>query len=125
MSHGRAADVSIFRWSPLGLSASPDDPKLLPEWQESYCRVLAAQVEDGCLFFFFFLINLFILFLAAFGLHCDSQASSSCGEQGLLFVALCGLLIAVASLFYFFIFIFLVIYFLTTLLGYNCFTMLC
>ena len=49
--------------------------------------------------FFFFLINLFIyLFLAALGLHCCARAFSSCGERGLLFVAVHGLLIAVASL---------------------------
>ena len=55
------------------------------------------------LFTFFFLFNkciyLFIyLFLAALGLHCCARAFSSCGERGLLFVAVCGLLIAVASL---------------------------
>ena len=45
------------------------------------------------------LINLFIyLCLAALGLHCCARAFSSCGEQGLLFVAVRGLLIAVASL---------------------------
>ena len=50
-------------------------------------------------FWFCFLINLFIyLFLAALGLRCCAQAVSSCGEPGLLFVAVCGLLIAVASL---------------------------
>ena len=38
------------------------------------------------------------LFLAALGLRCCVQASSSCGEQGLLFVAVRKLLIAVASL---------------------------
>ena len=38
------------------------------------------------------------LFLAALGLHCWAQAFSSCGEQGPLFVAVCGLLIVVASL---------------------------
>ena len=49
---------------------------------------------------FFFLINyLFIyLFLAALGLRCCAQAFSSCGEWGLLFIAVRGLLIAVASL---------------------------
>ena len=48
---------------------------------------------------FFVKINLFIyLFLAALGLRCCTQASSSCGERGLLFVVVCGLLIAVASL---------------------------
>ena len=46
------------------------------------------------LFFFFFLIY----FLAMLDLLCCVQAFSSCGEQGLLFVAVCGLLIAVASL---------------------------
>ena len=38
------------------------------------------------------------LFLAALGLHCYVRAFSSCGEQGLLFVAVHGLLIAAASL---------------------------
>ena len=38
------------------------------------------------------------LFLAALGLSCCVWAFSSCGEWGLLFVVVCGLLIAVASL---------------------------
>ena len=33
---------------------------------------------------FFFLIYLFIWFLAVLGLHCSTQAFSSCGERGLL-----------------------------------------
>ena len=45
--------------------------------------------------FIYLLIN---LFLAVLGLCCCAWAFSSCGEQGLLFVAVCGLLIAVASL---------------------------
>ena len=45
------------------------------------------------------LLCLFIyLFLAALGLHCCARAFSSCGERGLLFIAMRGLLIAVASL---------------------------
>ena len=44
-----------------------------------------------------FFLN-FYLFLAALGLCCCTQAFSSCGERGLLFVAVRGLLIAVASL---------------------------
>ena len=49
-----------------------------------------------CLFCFF---NKFIyLFLAALGLPCCVWAFSSCGERGLLFVAVRGLLIVVASL---------------------------
>ena len=44
-------------------------------------------------------INLFIyLFLAALGLRCCTWAFSSCSEWGLLFIAVHGLLIAVASL---------------------------
>ena len=43
--------------------------------------------------------NKFIcLFLAVLGLHCCVWVFSSCGERGLLFIAVCGLLIAVASL---------------------------
>ena len=36
--------------------------------------------------------------LAALSLHCCTQAFSSCGEQGLPFVAVLGLLIEVGSL---------------------------
>ena len=38
------------------------------------------------------------LFMAALGLRCCARAFSSCGEQGLLFVAACGLPVVVASL---------------------------
>ena len=38
------------------------------------------------------------VFLAALGLHCCARAFSSCGERGLLFVAVRRLLIALASL---------------------------
>ena len=48
---------------------------------------------------YFIFINLFFyLFLAALGLCCCARAFSSCGERGLLFVVVRGLLIAVASL---------------------------
>ena len=40
----------------------------------------------------------FFFFLAALGLCCCAWAFSSCGERGLLFIAVHGLLIAVASL---------------------------
>ena len=44
------------------------------------------------------LLCLFIyLFMAELGLRCCAQAFSSCGEWGLLFVAVRGLLIVVAS----------------------------
>ena len=49
-------------------------------------------------FLFFKKGHLFIYLLAALGLRCCALAFSSCSERGLLFVAVRGLLIAVASL---------------------------
>ena len=49
-------------------------------------------------FFFKFFIYLFILFLAVLGLCFCERAFSSCSEQGLLFVVVCGLLIVVVCL---------------------------
>ena len=49
-------------------------------------------------FFFFFFLKLILFFLSVLGLRCCVRAFSSCGERGLLFVAVRGLLIAVASL---------------------------
>ena len=50
-------------------------------------------------YFFFFLINLFIYFIfAALGLRCCMRGFSSCGQHGLLFIAVRRLLIEVASL---------------------------
>ena len=56
--------------------------------------------EDPGLFnnFYSFIYLFILLFLAALGLHCCTRALSSCGERGLLFVAVHGLLVAVASL---------------------------
>ena len=52
-------------------------------------------------YYFFGIIYLFVcLFMAALGLRCCAWAFSSCGEWGLLFIAVRGLLIAVASLCY-------------------------
>ena len=55
-----------------------------------------------CQCFIPFYINKFILivylFLAALGLCCCARGFSGCGEWGLLFIAVSGLLIAVASL---------------------------
>ena len=49
-------------------------------------------------FFFCHLKKFFFKFLAALGLRCCARAFCSCGEQGLLFIVVCGLLIVVASL---------------------------
>ena len=46
----------------------------------------------------FLFIYLFINYLAALGLCCCARAFSSCGELGLLFIVVRGLLIVVASL---------------------------
>ena len=69
---------------------------------ESIC--LTTHSGDGALcghFILFYFLNkfiYFIYFLAVLGLHCCARAFSSCGEWGLLLVAMCRLLIAVASL---------------------------
>ena len=49
-------------------------------------------------FFFNFLKKILIYFLAVLGVRCCARAFSSCDERGLLFVAVRGLLIVVASL---------------------------
>ena len=53
-----------------------------------------------CIFLkvFVFFFNLLIYMLAMVGLHCCTQAFSSCGKWGPLFVELCGLFTAVAYL---------------------------
>ena len=48
--------------------------------------------------FLHYLVGGRFFFLAALGLRCCVRAFSSCGERGLLFVAVLGLLIVVASL---------------------------
>ena len=54
------------------------------------------QVFD--LFFFFNLFIFYLIyFLAALGFRCCARASSSCGEQRLLFIVVHGLPIVVAS----------------------------
>ena len=62
------------------------------------CTSLYLNFSQTVYNYLFLKIYLFIyLFLAALGPRCCAQAFSSCGEQGLLFVAVHGLLIAVAS----------------------------
>ena len=54
-----------------------------------------SHLSDRVRFLFLFFLK---LFLAVLGLHCYTWALSSCGEQGLLFVAGRKLLVVVASL---------------------------
>ena len=68
--------------------------------------IIVVSLENGifvCYFIYFKIFYLFIYYydyylLAALGLRCCAWAFSSCSEQGLLFIAVCGLLIVVASL---------------------------
>ena len=64
--------------------------------------LLLPFVLGFCLSIFIFFFSSFFFFfslvLAALGVRCCMQAFSSCGQRGLLFVAVCGLLIALASL---------------------------
>ena len=67
------------------------------------CEIFPDQGSNPCPLHWqtdsFFLFILYIyLFLAALGLRCCARAFSSCGERGLLFIAVRGLLIEVASL---------------------------
>ena len=68
--------------------------------EEHYDLSIAIEPKREALYFilFYFIFCLFILFLAVLCLRCCAWAFSSCGERGLLFVAVRGLLIAVASL---------------------------
>ena len=59
------------------------------------CGPFLISAMPAVIYRFFFK---FYLFLAALGLHSCVRAFSSCGEQGLLFIAVHRLLIVVASL---------------------------
>ena len=66
-------------------------------------RVFKLKMFTGCIFvwpkgFKKNLIIFFFFFGCVVSLCCYAQAFSSCGELGLLFVVVCRLLIAVASL---------------------------
>ena len=62
------------------------------------CCLVSKYLEIFMFSFFFFFNKFIYLFLVVLGLHCCARAFSSCGEWGLLFVEVRGLLIAVASL---------------------------
>ena len=59
---------------------------------------LMISVPNPTFYKFIYFYFIFYLFLAVLGLRCCVWALSSCGERGLPFVAVHGLLIAVASL---------------------------
>ena len=106
--------ASYLQPSPLGLSSCKvacSHNYLLHVWQELPAlapsvpgMVMTYYPQDATpsllfLFFsFFFKFILLFYFLAVLGFRCCMWAFSRCGERGLLFVAVRGLLIAVASL---------------------------
>ena len=91
----------------FGAQADPLDSAKDPKgqsWQSQLSDSGSSAFTVTCTaflpFLFLFFFNdfsiIFIYFFAALGLHCFVQAFSSCSERGLLFVAVLGLLIAVA-----------------------------
>ena len=92
----RAGCPHCLDCSSLQVSAwpTPDLPQVFVHMSPSQCGLSTLRT----LFIFIFLSLFIYLFLAALGLRCCVWAFSSCGEQGLLFVVVHGLLIAVASL---------------------------
>ena len=66
------------------------------KWSRVPCAI--QQVLFFSFFYKFYFIYFIYLLLAELGLCCCPQAFSSCGEQGLLFIAVRRLLIVVASL---------------------------
>ena len=62
------------------------------------CVCVYMYIYFSAFLFFFKFIYFIYLFLAALGLGCCAWTFSSCGERGLLFVAVRGLRIVVASL---------------------------
>ena len=89
----------------LGSSGCEDGPlgRQVREGDLGWIAVCHTVLSFEYIFFYVghILFSQFLIFqlhLAALGLPCCSWAFSSCGEQGLLFVAECGLHVAAASL---------------------------
>ena len=78
-------------------SLKTDSNKCPERTKKWLLRLVVKDAIDYLLFFFNFIIIIIIIILAALGLRCCTRAFSSCSERGLLFVAVRGLLIAVAS----------------------------
>ena len=79
-----------------------NNPLVLPVYSLDYhnfiIRFESGYSESFIFIFLFFFYKSTYSFLATVGLRCWAQAFSSCGERGLLFVVMHGLLTAVASL---------------------------
>ena len=85
-------DCWVIRWFKFLLSqALESDGSVFESW---LCCVIAVASVSLTLFIFYFIY----LFLTVSGLRCRAPAFSGCSEWGLFFIAVCGLLIAVAFL---------------------------
>ena len=101
------SEKKIYRWffqSFHWLTFLPFFPPSLPPFPPSFLPSVSFFLIHSLIpcilwpkIFLKIIIYLFI-YACVEGLRCCAQASSRCGEQGLLFVVVCGLLIAVASL---------------------------
>ena len=78
------------------ISTVPPSPA--PSVHPRFVFLCAASPHMTCHLSYLFLIYFTYLFLGALGLRCCTRAFSSCGERGLLFVVVSGLVIVVASL---------------------------
>ena len=79
--------LHLFRYQSLCVTSQQNFALALPLHNVTHLNLV-----------FYKFIYFIYLFLAALGLRCCTRAFSSCSERGLLFVAVHGLLIAVASL---------------------------
>ena len=86
--------LAIVKNSAVGVSVQTSELLLSILWGKH----LGVELLDHMVIFFFLQFFFFNLFLAGLGLRCCARAFSSCSKWGLLFVAVCGLLIAMASL---------------------------
>ena len=71
---------------------------LMVSWVQTYIKTYHIVYFVACFLYINIFLKKFYLFLAVLCLHCFAQVFSSCSEQGLLIVAVHGLLNEVASL---------------------------
>ena len=90
--------IAVPQNSPNILPSIPGDCKSQQLGKRNQSQSCHVNPVSTCWLFFFYIYIKIYLFLALLGLLCCARAFSSCGERGLLFIAVHGLLIAVASL---------------------------
>ena len=106
LPHGSAATETLSAsraeaWNQLGQHLNPSSATFSAGWPRCIRQGQVRRQEPHQLFSFLYLFKIYLfiyLFLAVLGLPCCAQAFSSGSEWGLLFIAVCGPLIAVASL---------------------------